>query len=178
MDATEYQINITKYASPDFASDKANAFDIMEFLDDIVVTSELLDKTKRALFYKGAPSAGIDEVGILGRITTKSDKDFIHGVLGCVTEAGEIAKSFVTTMDKFASRPDDAVLEIDIQNTVEELGDILFYCSLVAKAIGVPFSDLLTSNTRKIEKRFGAEFTAQAALNRNTVAEMNALGHG
>lgn len=89
----------------------------------------------------------------------------LHAVLGLTSEAGEIA----TTVKRWYAynKP------LDKQNIVEELGDILWFVSLMSHAIGVPMEKLAELNIRKLELRFPSKTfnEADATINRDTSKE-------
>lgn len=93
----------------------------------------------------------------------------VHGILGKITEALELAPLLVTLLSDKG--------DFDAINLVEELGDDAFYTALVEQAITVPRSSIVFYNVRKLAKRYkGGVFTVDEAFNRDLAEERVALG--
>ena len=90
-----------------------------------------------------------------------------HAAKGMVTEAGEVVdmlkkhSCYGKTFDKV--------------NALEEVGDTLWYCSILLDALGYSFEDAMQACVNKLQKRYPQGFTEQAALNRNLVLERQIL---
>jgi NTP pyrophosphatase (non-canonical NTP hydrolase) len=93
--------------------------------------------------------------------------DLRHAAMGACTEAGEL-------MD-ILKRHDYYGKPIDWTHAVEEAGDLMWYCALVARAAGIPLEEIAAKNIAKLQKRFPDKFTQEQALNRNLSAEREAL---
>lgn len=95
----------------------------------------------------------------------------IHGILGKITEALELAPILVDLISDKA--------DFDQVNLIEELGDDAFYTSLVEHAAGVMSGNVVYRNVKKLHKRYkGGLFDAAAALNRDLDAERQELEGG
>lgn len=93
----------------------------------------------------------------------------IHGVLGKITEALELAPILV---DLLSDQHD-----FDSINLLEELGDDAFYTALIEHAAQYDANQVVYRNVKKLGKRYkGGRFTAGEALNRDLGAEREALG--
>jgi NTP pyrophosphatase (non-canonical NTP hydrolase) len=68
-------------------------------------------------------------------------------VLGLANEAGEVAGA----MKKYI-REDYGFSELQ-KRMVGELGDVLWYLSMVAERVGIPFSEIAAHNLDKLAKR-------------------------
>jgi NTP pyrophosphatase (non-canonical NTP hydrolase) len=71
-------------------------------------------------------------------------------VLGLANEAGEVAGA----MKKYI-REDYGFSELR-HRMVGELGDVLWYLSMVAERLGIPFSEIAAQNLDKLAKRDAA----------------------
>lgn len=84
-----------------------------------------------------------------------AESDLMHACLGLCSEAGEFAdaikKSFA--YDK----------ELDIENLVEELGDILWFVALACKALELPMETVAINNVAKLFHRYPEKFSNEAA---------------
>lgn len=93
----------------------------------------------------------------------------IHGVLGKITEALELAPILVDLLTDSG--------DFDAVNLLEELGDDAFYTALVEHAAGYVHGNVRYRNVKKLGKRYkGGRFTRGEALNRDLAAERQALG--
>lgn len=97
---------------------------------------------------------------------TPTAADLLHLCLGLCGEAGEVADA----IKKFAiyNKP------IDMENVVEELGDIEFYLGAIRQTIGVNRSAILAHNTKKLRKRYGTSYSNSAAQARADKVNMDA----
>lgn len=82
----------------------------------------------------------------------------LHAALGIAGESGEL----VDAIKKHVMYGKD----LDIANVKEELGDMLWYMSLLLDAIGSSYEEVMQINHDKLEKRFPSGFTEKAAVAR------------
>jgi len=81
--------------------------------------------------------------------------------LGLSGESGEIADHIKKIM--FHGHPlDDATRD----KIAKELGDILWYCAMGARGIGLSLGDIATMNVEKLKKRYPEGFSSENSLNR------------
>lgn len=90
-----------------------------------------------------------------------------HGVMGVVTEAGELM-----TAVKKAKIYGKA---LDRVNLVEEAGDVMWYLAILADELGVSFEEIWEKNIAKLRQRFPDRYTEEQCLNRDTSAERKIL---
>lgn len=79
--------------------------------------------------------------------------------LGMAGEAGEIADAVKKWL--FQEHP------IDLGHVGEELGDVLWYVTLAATAIGWSLEDVMRHNVEKLRRRYPDGFDAARSLNRS-----------
>lgn len=91
----------------------------------------------------------------------------LHGVLGCVTESGELADAVKKSL--FYGRT------LDIANVKEELGDVLWYVALIIDELGSSFDEITDMNIAKLKARYPQQFSCTDANNRNISAEITAM---
>lgn len=91
----------------------------------------------------------------------------LHALMGIMSEAGEIADMLKKHIIYGAA--------LDELNLVEESGDSTWYHSLLLDALKVSIERSFELNINKLKTRYGAKFTAHAALNRDLDAERKAL---
>ena len=81
--------------------------------------------------------------------------------LGLSGESGEIADHVKKIL--YHGHPlDDATRD----KIAKELGDILWYCALGAKGIGMSLAEIAVMNVAKLEKRYPEGFSTENSLNR------------
>ncbi len=81
--------------------------------------------------------------------------------LGLAGESGEIADHVKKIM--FHGHPlDDATRD----KIAKEIGDILWYCAIGAKGIGLGLGEIAQMNVQKLRKRYPEGFSSENSLNR------------
>lgn len=82
----------------------------------------------------------------------------LHMAIGVSGEAGEL----LDAIKKFAiyQKP------LDLENVVEELGDIEFYLQGIRQAFCIDREDVLQANIEKLRKRYGQTYSNAAAIAR------------
>jgi NTP pyrophosphatase (non-canonical NTP hydrolase) len=91
-----------------------------------------------------------------------SKAGLIHAVMGICGEAGELLDSIkkTTIYNK----------ELDIDNIVEELGDLEFYMEMLRQEIDLTREFILIKNISKLEKRYPTQYSDKDALERKDKA--------
>lgn len=92
----------------------------------------------------------------------------LHANMGVCTEAGEL----MDVVKRFLIYGKPA----DVTNIIEEVGDMFWYLSLIARSCGFTFEEAKARNIAKLRARYPEKFTELAALNRNLDKELEALG--
>ena len=94
--------------------------------------------------------------------------DFIHGIIGVCTEAGELAEALIKYIET-GEAP-------DITNIREEIGDELWYLSRLVKYTNTTFDAEMRRNIAKLRQRHGdGGFNAESDVNRDLTAERKVL---
>ena len=75
--------------------------------------------------------------------------EFTHLVLGLVGEAGEIAEK----AKKLLRDHEGKIGELDRDDIAAEIGDVLWYCAVLADFLGYSLHDVGTRNVLKLEDR-------------------------
>lgn len=126
------------------------------------------DRLKKFIYYgKGGYSSDLDEEpGAILR--AEEDLRMVHGILGLVSEIGEV-------IDCHQSYWDGHVEAIDCVGVLEELGDIGWYCGQLASAAGSDLGVSYEAVIDKLSERYPDCFSEQRALERNIEAERRRL---
>ena len=104
---------------------------------------------------------------VQGEEVLRINGDLIHGLLGKMTEALELAPVLLQLLTHGSYDP---------VNLVEELGDDEFYTDLVRQAIDRDRHHVITANVNKLVDRYdGLTFDPEKALNRNLDSERQVL---
>jgi len=81
--------------------------------------------------------------------------------LGLSGESGEIADHVKKVM--FHGHPlDDATRD----KIAKEIGDILWYCAMGARGLGIGLGEIARMNVEKLKKRYPEGFSSERSLNR------------
>jgi len=104
---------------------------------------------------------------ISSRLKDKRALRLLHGTCGIATEAGEL----LDTIKKYAFYGK----EIDTVNVVEEIGDLMWYCTVVLDELGVSYEDVMDKNINKLKARYGEKFSETCANTRNLNKERKIL---
>lgn len=143
-----------------------------------------LDAAKKSMFY-GRKHAGLDlacEIGRTSHPDDCEDVDFekllpgrsredgirlFHGIIGLITEAGELAKALSEAI--WSGEP------LDLTNVVEEVGDGFWYDAAILRVLGMTFEQVQQKNIDKLRARFPDRFTEFDANHRNLDLERKIL---
>lgn len=148
--------------------------------------SEILDAVKKSTFYNKDEklttifhnklnnlimTAKTLEDYTESNLTSKEETDFnfriFHGILGIMTEAGELSEIW----DKYMIEGNP----IDPIHLGEELGDQNWYQSILNDELKLDPEETLHKNIRKLRIRFPEKFTDHHAANRDLEAERKEL---
>lgn len=102
-----------------------------------------------------------------GQPLTGKQIRLLHAAMGLVTEAGEVMDQVKRHLFYGA--------ELDEVNLVEEVGDGLWYASVLLDAVGSDFGKAMRDNHNKLARRFGKKWEREKALHRDLDAERQVL---
>lgn len=150
-------------------------------LNNAITALTQLDKIKKTLFYGrdnnliADGQRNISDLPILVGQTahasgyamySETAADYIHGVLGVATEAGELLEGLRDTIN---GKPYDPV------NIKEECGDVKWYQAILSRVAGFVWGEDERRNIEKLRARYPEKFTEYDANNRNLAAERDIL---
>lgn len=107
-----------------------------------------------------------------GLTLNQSSAETLHAVMGLVTESGELMDAVKKHIIYGA--------ELDMVNVKEELGDLFWYVAMLIRELGGAemYSEIQTTNIKKLEARFGGKFSEFRAMNRDLDTEREVLEAG
>lgn len=88
-----------------------------------------------------------------------SDLRLLNGLMGLNGEAGEC----IDILKKYLFQGH----ELDKEHLVEELGDVAWYLSITADALGYSLQEIFRMNIEKLRKRYPNGFEEERSVNRN-----------
>ena len=89
---------------------------------------------------------------------TPGKADLIHMVMGIVGEAGELLDAI--KKHTIYNKP------LDVENIIEELGDLDFYAEGLRQILGLSRDEILAHNIAKLSKRYQDGYSDKAAQER------------
>ncbi len=147
--------------------------DFIMTLRSVIVTAERMNLFKK-LFFRGKTPKDIGmvapeyqrSVGPLFEKLSNDDINVIHGIIGVITEAGEMAELMMAFMH---GHPFDRV------NALEESGDVEWYQHRILAGIGATADLRDRTNIDKLHGRHGSAFDVFRDANRDLSAERGKL---
>lgn len=110
-------------------------------------------------------SRDFDAIG--ARLQQVENQRLLHAGIGLATEAGE----FLDALKKHVFYGK----ELDTVNLREEMGDIFWYCAIIADQLDVDFADVMERNITKLKARYGEKFSEEKANTRDLDTERQIL---
>lgn len=174
----DYMAECDKTCSTVFKPEQVEVMDLRHvlmgvagFASDLNVIKKLLfrGKTREEMNFPEAEKPTVAElISGLEAINAWSpaDIDVLHGAIGVITEAGEVAEYLLKWAE---GNPFDRV------NVLEESGDLSWYIVRSLRGIGVTLDDNNRANIDKLRGRHGAAFDVFRDANRDLTAEHSKL---
>lgn len=147
-----------------------NKEEVFLALNQAILALQNLDHTVKKKAFYGKPPKHYEAPLFKGlNPEILNDKRFIrllHGFMGIGTEAGEGLEALA----KMHSGED-----LDVVNVAEELGDVFWYCALIADEAKTSFSKEQEKNIKKLEKRHGKKYNKKKVMDRDLDSERKIL---
>lgn len=150
-------------------------------LKTLQVECELIDQIKKFVFY-GRPLrdsvaehcktvANNSGLGCSVPAPNVENMRALHGLIGIVSEAPEIAEILVRLLEGVTTVKEERV------NIVEELGDVLWYAAESSTGVEVPLNFVAITNVNKLATRYKktGEFDDGDAIYRDLMSELYTL---
>lgn len=99
----------------------------------------------------------------LGLELTRNDITMLNGALGLVGESGEVSEQIKKHI--FHGH------EIDHHKLLSELGDVLWYLTILASTIGHTLDEVMKLNVDKLSKRYPEGFSSEDSINRTDFSD-------
>lgn len=145
--------------------------DLAYALNRMEVFGEMLSKVKGHIYYNKAYTPERPELpdthNPAGQIQFDWQVKMLHGVLGMISEAGELAGAIFDWL--FQGQPLDKI------NLIEEIGDSRWFQEEAFEALGVSSEQVEAVNILKLMQRYGGRFGEGQALMRDLERERFAL---
>lgn len=172
LNGFDYLAETNLTASNTFTPENVGVIEFTAALAAVIHAAQDMDLFKKALFRKRsreeaglAPRNPIDPpLSVALGYSVLSDivglDDLFHGIVGVITEVGELAEILLYFLDR--EQP------IDVTNVREEIGDVLWYLSRLVTYSDTTFLTEMRRNIDKLRLRHGeAGFNKEADINRN-----------
>ena len=175
---------------------KLNAGNLVSLLKVVIEVTEILDAVKKAVFYNKTAklegdltarlhalatliealkwqNSGRGPVGaIMAEESIKNvDPRVFHGILGIITESGELASALLKSIENEGT-------PIDPVNIQEEMSDIAWYKAILHDSLNLDWGQGLENVINKLRIRYPDKYSDEAAANRDLDAERAALEVG
>ena len=170
----DYVNEATLTLSSQFHGELVSEANFTKAINGAIEAVTQLDKVKKTIFYGRDnnlnPVDGQKDVSDLparlveansaieNGLTIEEAENYIHGVIGIATEAGELLEALRDAINGNA---------IDRVNIKEEIGDAKWYMAILAKVARFVWGDDERVNIAKLRARFPDKFTEYDAVNRN-----------
>ena len=181
VDQTEFKAMCLRTASDMYFGHKVRQSHAICVIYDVIDAISALDRLKKTMFYGkelGPVHIAQDELDFAtcqnwpNSIADCSEEEkraemLIHGIIGKVTEAGELLEALVEAIQ--------LKRQIDTVNVMEEVGDGMWYDALIAEACSFDLTEAQEKVIAKLQLRFPDKFTQDCAINRDVSAERKVL---
>lgn len=176
---------------------KLNRSNLITLLKVVVEVTEILDGIKKAAFYNKTSKLEGDFTARLANLAklietlvwqdsgrgpvgaimdpnesiSNVDPRVFHGILGIITESGELASALLKSVE-------DPNHTVDAVNIQEEMSDIAWYEAILHDTLGLDWSQGLENVINKLRVRYPDKYSDDAAANRDLEAERAELERG
>lgn len=174
----------TESLVPDLNGQIAN---LRETLELVAIAGGILDQVKRKIYYGEKGDYKVEKLNALaerllqveafqftGSEMVANDAEqkvsvntrIVHGIVGVITEAAEMAEALIQYLDTGA---------IDAVNLIEEKADVDWYQQVLADELGVPLEASYQLLLAKLSQRYGDKFSDVDAVLRDVGSERDVM---
>lgn len=171
----DYMAEADKTCSIVFNPQNVDRDNLLSILKAIAGSADELNFMKK-LFFRGKTPAELDmpqptpaeSVAVEFDPKTVSDAEvnLLHGLIGVITEAGEMAEVLIRRLETGVFDP---------VNVFEEAGDVHWYQARILRGLKANFDQLGKMNIDKLRGRHGTTFNVERDWNRDLQAERKGL---
>lgn len=174
----DYMSEADKTCSIVFAPQYVDRDDLVSMLEEAASVADRLNRVKKLLFRgKTRDDFGLHALALHASLavefdpnnTASPDVDVLHGIVGVITEAGEMAEVLLHRI---------RTGEFDRVNAFEEVGDVSWYLARQLRGMNADFDMSNRANIDKLHGRHGAAFDVFRDANRDLAAERQRLETG
>lgn len=148
---------------------------LVSITENIKFFAHDLDGLKKHIFYGKPLSTPLGSDGLFMKDEEKRllvnengrRVKIIHGIIGIITEAGELAEALINSIVNGE--------DFDLINIGEEAGDIFWYLAELLTGANRSFGETQRLNIAKLIARYGDKFSEFKALNRDLDKERGVL---
>jgi NTP pyrophosphatase (non-canonical NTP hydrolase) len=167
----DYMVEADKTCSIIFQPENVDRDAFVALLERIVADSRLMNLAKKLLFRgkmphemgTSQPSKSESLLVEFGPSShTNGDIDILHGIIGVITEAGEMAEQLLHRLKTGYFEP---------ANVNEEVGDVSWYLVRQLRGIGLTLEQSQRVNIEKLHGRHGDSFNVFRDANRDLARE-------
>lgn len=167
----DYMAEADKTCSVVFNPQNVDAEGFSNLLSRIAGLCNVLNVDKKLLFRgKSCADVGLPQPALADSLavefdpnnTSNDDLNLLHGIIGVITEAGEMAELLLRRFDTG---------KFDKVNATEECGDVAWYLARQLRGTGTDFETMQRMNMDKLHGRHGEAFDIFRDANRDLGAE-------
>lgn len=162
-------------ASGNFYGEKIALDHFRDVIYKVIAICENMDAIKKSMFYGKDYDIKFDQSlstlehlpgWIQQDVSNENGIDILHGIIGKITEVGELAEILLDVCDG---------KRFDKINAIEEVGDGFWYDAILLNALESNFVQAQAMNIAKLRSRYPEKFTEEKALSRNLKIEREIL---
>ena len=156
-----------------------NSSSLTSCINGFILSTSAMDIMKKKIMYNSNPMKLLELDAKLAKEIKEFPSDFVekisqdellsqllHYSVGTITELLEIIMALGNAVKTG---------ELDRANMGEELGDSLYYLSVMATRLGLPLESIMETNNKKLKARYPNKFTEESANERDLEAERKIL---
>lgn len=178
-----YMTEADRVNSGMYFAENVGADEFIVMLRAVIHTTRHADKFKKVVFRgRTREQANLPPlfhgIALYQRIP-EEHKDLVHGIVGMITEVGELAEILLDMAENGAGSSGycgpNRDGQPDVANVREECGDNLWYMNRIMRWAKTTFGREMKRNLDKLFKRHGETFDADRDVNRDLSEERKVL---
>lgn len=167
FDDKKFESDVLRTESEQLHTDKVETGLLIEAMQDFIDAGEKLDNLKKSLFYGKHHDGTVYKIIRNKKELTDINQRLLHGIIGTATESVELVQAVVKVLLDGES--------LDDVNIKEEVGDLLYYVSLILKDQNSDYQTEANRVIKKLKDRYPEKFSSEKAINRDLNKERETL---